>query len=376
MKKQITIIVLLSTCFFSWSQQFVKITTPCSDEFLRNVPGRWIHLDALNAKISKPQQHEILNRLDKIHQFVFNIYPSPVGIDAVWSRFTTDEEFAYQVRVDHFPGGKTNESLVNGIPVVMYSYNAFFCQYSCGRDKYEMMAGYPRESGAQVNVAANTLSFLPRSSGGPKELKIDEREIRMMPVIKGKWKEYTLYTPETGSGATMVLLHRDGMLPYTPVSRKQYLDLSIRHFINLYDKMIADVDKNAKAFVDAGMADTKSLKEGKEKLDEQKKDVLKHYQDELAATTASGLLDAPAIIPGPMCYPISTSPVFTTEKEGGRLLVTENPAYIRKDLPKYIPQFFVLSLEKTNWPITLKVDPLKAVEESFPIEKLQAMIDK
>jgi hypothetical protein len=34
--------------------------------------------------------------------------------------------------------------------------------------------------------------------------------------------------------------------------------------------------------------------------------------------------------------------VFTTEKENGVTLVTENPDYFRKDLPKYVPQFFVL----------------------------------
>ena len=82
------------------------------------------------------------------------------------------------------------------------------------------------------------------------------------------------------------------------------------------------------------------------------------------------------MIRGPMCDITATSPIFLNETSGGRLLVTENPAYFRKDLLKYIPQFFVLSFEKTNWAFTLKIDPLKAVEENFPIEKLQAMIDK
>ena len=103
MKKQVTILTFLFFhCFFSWSQQFVKITTPCTEEYLRNLPGRWIHLDGLNAKISKQQQQEIFNRLDKIHQFAFDIYPSPLGIDAIGSRFTSDEQFAYQVRVESF----------------------------------------------------------------------------------------------------------------------------------------------------------------------------------------------------------------------------------------------------------------------------------
>lgn len=377
MKKQITILTfLLFTCFFSWSQTFVKITSPCTEEYLRNLPGKWIPRNALNAKISKQQQQEIFNRLDKIHQFVFDIYPSPLGVDAVWTRFTSDEQFAYQVKVDHLPNGRSNENFVNGIPVVFHSYTAFFCQHSCGRDKYEVRMGYPREDGAVVSVVANTLTLLPRSNGGPEEMKVDGREIRMMPVVKGKWKGYTLYAPETGSGVMIVLLHREGMLPYTAVTRKQYLDLSIHHLINWYDKMIADMDKNAKAFIDAGMTDPQAIKEGKEKIEKQKKDVLKHYEDELAATTSAGLLDSPAMIRGPMCDITTTSSIFLNETSGGRLLVTENPVYFRKDLPKYIPQFFVLSFEKTNWAFILKTDPLKAVEENFPIEKLQAMIDK
>ena len=228
----------------------------------------------------------------------------------------------------------------------------------------------------QLRVAVNALTLLPHSQAGPEEMRIDGREIRMMPVIKGKWKGYTLYTPERGSGETMVLLHREGMLPYIPVTRKQYLDLSIRHLTNWYDKMIADMDKNAKAFIDAGMTDPQTIKEGKEKFEIQKKDVLKYYQDELAATTAAGLLDTPAIIPGVMGDVSTIDPIFTTEAAGGRMLATENPTYFRKDLSKYIPQFFVLSFEKYNWPFTPKEDPLQLVEENFPIEKLQAMIDK
>jgi hypothetical protein len=58
------------------------------------------------------------------------------------------------------------------------------------------------------------------------------------------------------------------------------------------------------------------------------------------------------------------------------MLVTENPAYFRKDLPKYIPQLFVLSFDKYNWSFIPKKEPITLLEENFPIEKLQAMIDK
>jgi hypothetical protein len=47
---------------------------------------------------------------------------------------------------------------------------------------------------------------------------------------------------------------------------------------------------------------------------------------------------------------------------------------MRKDLPKYIPQFFVVNWKWGNWPP--QADIAKLIEERFPFEKLQAMIDK
>ena len=31
------------------------------------------------------------------------------------------------------------------------------------------------------------------------------------------------------------------------------------------------------------------------------------------------------------------------------MLVTENPEYMRKDLPKYVPQFFVVNWKWNDW---------------------------
>jgi hypothetical protein len=113
----------------------------------------------------------------------------------------------------------------------------------------------------------------------------------------------------------------------------------------------------------------------KEKWQKQKKDVVKHYQDELANTTTAGLLESPAIVMG-FLNPLINYPIFIPETEGGHMLVTENPKYFRKDLPKYIPQLFFLYLVPMNWPFVPKEDPINLLEEKFPIEKLQAMIDK
>ena len=71
MKKLLTIFFLLFTCFSSWSQDFIKTTTPCTIEFLQKIPGKWIkkndNIYYLTDKITKLQQQEIFNRLDSIH---------------------------------------------------------------------------------------------------------------------------------------------------------------------------------------------------------------------------------------------------------------------------------------------------------------------
>jgi len=384
MKKQATILVLmLFNSVLIYSQKFIKTTTPCNTELLRNTPGQWIHWgDPLQAKITKQQEQEIFNRLEKIHRFVVTIFPSPLGIDVEWGRYTGELEFAQQVITDHLPDGRISENFSNGIPLVNYSYLAKFDPYSCGGDVYEMMKGYPREEGAIVKVVANDLNdVLQGNEGGIEGMQIDGRYIRMMKTIKGKWKGYTQYQLDKGSDITMILLHREGMLPYIPVTRKQYLDLSIIYFNKFYDKSIADFERTdslyAKMYTDMGKKpDWESRKEQKEKFRKQKRDVIKYYQDELAATIATGLPDSPAIVSGGMCNLITTYPIFTSEAAGGKMLVIENPAYFRKDLPKYIPQLFVLTFDKYGWAFIPKREPITLMEEYFPIEKLQAMIDK
>ena len=102
---------------------------------------------------------------------------------------------------------------------------------------------------------------------------------------------------------------------------------------------------------------------------------VKNLQNELQKTTKEGLLSAPAVVRRDAHFQ-TEGPIFLSESEGGVMLTTENPDYFRKDLPAYVPQLFVLSWtwnsKKEKW----EMDFQKAIKENFPIEKLQAMIDK
>jgi hypothetical protein len=379
MRKQITIIFFfLLNCTFAWSQDYwMKTTTPCDKELLLKTPGEWMKPGfGYHATVSKQQLQEIENRLKVIHQFVYNIYPSPMAFDAVWGHFTTDENFASQIKIETIQDRSRN-SFMNGIPTILYSYHVKFCSYHCGREANEIMRGRGCEAGTSVNVVMNNLEgFFYRlliDDDNMDIMRIDGRPIRMMPVLKGKWKGYDLYTPESGSGLSMVLLHREGMLPYIPVTRKQYLDKSIESLQRFFEKGLKSAE-NAEGL--GVLMDKKERDEQVAKYKKLRDDVLKYYTDELAATTKAGLLDSPAVIFGGFMQILTQYPIFMTQAEGGRLLVTENPAYIKKDLPKFIPQLIVYGMWYSADGPDPSLNPYRLYYEEFPIEKLQAMIDK
>jgi len=253
-----------------------------------------------------------------------------------------------------------------------------FCAYHCGREPNEIMRGRGCETGTNFGVVMNSLEgFFSRlliDEDYMEMMRIDGRPIRMMPVFKGKWKEYDLYSPEIGSGLSMVLLHRDGILPYIPVTRKQYLDRCIEWLEQFFDKGLKSVENPEGLAV---LMDKKEKDEQAKKYKKLRDDVLKYYRDELDATTKAGLLDSPAIIfGGLMAHILIKYPIFITQADGGRLLVTENPAYIKKDLPKYIPQIIVYTMWNAKDGPDPALNPYHLYYRDFPIEKLQAMIDK
>jgi hypothetical protein len=101
-----------------------------------------------------------------------------------------------------------------------------------------------------------------------------------------------------------------------------------------------------------------------------KPDQLKKFTDEMDKTRSDGLLDTQAVI----SVKYNADPVFETDPLRGNLLVTENPAYVRKELPNHVPQFFIVYWVCNDW--GPQKDICRTIEDNFPFEKLQAMIDK
>lgn len=379
MKKQHTILLLLFfACSFAWSQgRYIKTTTPCDKELLLKTPGRWMPIGRFTwDKISKLEEQEILKRLDIIQKMAFTVYPEPMAYDAVQGYALHKIDFASQLKLEKTAYG-INRTEINGFSTIFYEYFVKFCDYFCGRDAYEIIKGAGCETGSNLGAIINTLQslFIPLhlDDFSVEVMRIDNRPIQMMSYLVGKWQGYDYYNPNGVSNPKNVLLHRAGQLPYIPVTRKQYLERYVVCIENMYDKILKGYEQPEGLQL---LMDKKERDEQISKNKQIKEKLLKYYRDELESTTKAGLLDAPAILASGFMNMLTSEPIFSKEAVGGQMLVTENPAYFKKDLPKYIPQLIVVYLHDENDGPDPNLNPFKLYDKNFPIEKLQAMIDK
>ena len=382
MKNSFITIFILTIPVLSWNQNIIiKTTTPCNKELILKTPGRWFKAtenDYGGAKVTIRQRQELMNRLNTIHQFIYDLYPSPTAVDAQPFYFTNDKYFASQLKIEKSQNGKLRGPDLNGTPVIFHSYTAKFCGYGCGREANEIMRGHGCESSTNFIVTINSLDpifiQLWLDDYYMEIMRVDGRPIKMLSGIVGKWKGYDVYNPDRVEDPKMVLLHREGMLPYIPVTRKQYFDRYFECLQKFFDKTINSSEKPEGL---ALLMDKKELEEQTNKLKKQRDEVLKYYRDELDASTKAGLLDTPAILFGDIMPILTQYPIFTKQTTGCKMLVTENPAYFKKDLPKYIPQVMIYMIDECRvCYVDPSLNPYKLIDENFPIEKLKARIDK
>jgi hypothetical protein len=398
MKKQLIIIFLLFLYLSSGSQTTIKTIMPCTDAIAQNADGKWIKTTDLGSTSSK----ECNDRQNAIHELVLKIYPEPKGVDAAWHRSVGISYFGAKRKYYKPDDGNLTFDYLHVPHFLQFSYTAGFFRYQCEYGKTNsMLPGYPGETGTWLNIIANNnIGY---------SVADDDWTINGLPVITrkpAKYKEdgYEFYYPEPGRNVRGALVYRKGgILPYITVTRKQYLEYCIIYHTKLWNenikafeqfpvrsteeqekekntnlirlqKQFANDPQKLKANIDyylAGYKTDQQIKE--EKIRDAKKirdDILKKFTDEIEKSKNEGVLNSPAMIKE-MYY---AEPIFETDPVYGILLITENPDYIRKDLPKYVPQLFEINLVWNTWAPQEKF--AKIFQEKFPTDKLQAMIDK
>src|SRR5258705_3777441 len=221
-----------------------------------------------------------------------------------------------------------------------------FWDFNCYTGK--LARPYSGDENAIIFVAVNNFGAFLSGGLADNDVLIDGQIIKSKLTLQGSWKGYDLLW-EGGPGRELhgyrqVLIHRKGELPYTPVTRKQYLDRALIYVNKFYDKMIKSFDlvpvrsleeqealkkKTIEGYEKTYAGDPKKLKSAVDyylssyQTDQQRRDdqieiivkkknaVLKHHKEALEESTADHLLDLPAIVPAPFS-PIASGPIFST----------------------------------------------------------------
>jgi hypothetical protein len=397
MKKQISFLFLLVLHLSSWSQKSITTDGPCTDAMAMQAKGKWIkHEDP-------PTSQEVDNILNEFHNMVLKIYPQPTGVDAAWGKTEGLTYFGAKQKSSTYTDGMPKYESVELPHFRKYYYRCGFFPYTCDySNKNRMLPGFPGETGTWVTITAND-DQPAISAVSDDSWTINGFPVKLLDPLARTFSGPGLRDAEKGRNYSIVLIHRKANLPYIPVTRKQYLERCIIFHEKLWDENITrtenlpvrsleeqEKEKNAKLAKfekDFGI-DPKRLKSAVDyylagyKTEQQIRDEevqkakknrgteLKKFTDELEKTTQQVLLDSPAMIRE--LY--NSNLIFDTDPMQASMVVIENRDYIRKDLPKYVPQLFVVHWTWNNWAPQEKIAEI--IEKDFPFEKLQEMIDK
>lgn len=398
MKKIVPILCFICLFIQANSQTPIKTVSPCNDEMAQKASGRWIK----SADLGTVKSNEAYSRLDEIHNLLLKIYPKPTGVDAVWHRSAGVSYFGAKRKYYKTSNDQLSFDYINTPHFIQYAYTAGFFRYRCEYNKtHSLLPGYPGETGTWVNIITN-------KNIGETNVE-DSWTINGLPVITIKpaqYKEdgYEFRYPEPGLNVRSVLVYRKGgILPYITVTRQQYLEYCISHHSKIFDEMVksfeqipvrsleeqenekntqlarfqkqfANDPQKLKANVDyylSGYKTDQQIRDDKvASMKQHQEQELKKFTDEMENSKNEGLLNSTAMV-RVLYY---STPIFETNPEAGLILVTENPAYIRKDLPKHVPQLFEINLVWNEG--GARETFAKIFQEKFPTDKLQAMIDK
>jgi hypothetical protein len=175
-----------------------------------------------------------------------------------------------------------------------------------------------------------------------------------------------------------VLVHKEGKLPYKPVSVKEFFDLCLQLIDFQEKKYIEELNKSRKMGAKIGPEDEKKQRQEYEKLRESVRKQMQRY---------SSILENPAILKKPefsiVYRNIAPNEDLFTTADRGYQLVRPNPDYVSKNAEKWKPQYIWVSWTvtvKDNEPypyygkLTAKLD--KMMREVFDFKELGKMLDK
>ena len=377
MKKLFQFIVIAFFINTSFAQE------PCNDDIIMNIKGKWKKNSDANMKGT--QTVPIITRLNKMQQLLQAAYPEPRGIEASWY---------YSME-----GNSINKNA--SLP---YTFNALFKAYYCNTNYKKLLLG--DETGTWFYVWANRFGWFAREY---EKFPVENKPVYLLTKKTGELNGFPLYagkdnvTSNTGTRfSKTILITRPGQLPYTPVSRKQYLIAFLKwkedfekKYVDATAKMViwsdAEEEANKQKQLEKAM---KSARPDEAYQERAKNNFLRnyvtakqrkqnditsietHYQQDIKsakdylANASEEELIKPAYI-GSGSYSIYFKN-FATESEGN-MMVQVNESYFNNKLPTYVPQFLVV-----YWQWDTKKASIDFANhiDNFNFKALKEMIDK
>jgi len=361
----------------------VDAQQPCNDDIIIAVKGKWTKRP--DANMQAGNQSQVISRIDKMQQLLQAAYPQPAGIEAGWYRSM----------------GGNYSSLSKGS--VAYDLNALFKTYYCNTNLKKMMLS--GETGNWFYIWANKFSWFAQKGD---DFLVDNQPVYLLTKKLGERDGFSVFAgihngvSNTGTSfSRAILIHRPGQLPYTPVSRQQYLSnfLKIKEtdntgYIDRILKMPVRSDAEDEVFKKQQLDIVVNRAQNEPAKEKAKVNFLKGYktakqlqqenitrvndiyrrdikaaQDYLANTTSEELAK-PAILESNY-YGYFRK--FAGDKEGN-MMVQLNSHYFNTQLPAHVPQFLVVYW---SWNMGKpSLDFAGQIETHFNLMALQAMLDK
>ena len=202
MKKYI--VLLLFTSIYSYSS--IAQTTPCNEQLIMSIKGTWklSPRQPMLKPVIKTEYDQATKNMSAFHQFLLMAYPEGIGCEPLVVMVNPHPSF-------YVPS------------VYSYHYYTAIQQYICIRNKL-IKNGEPN---TRLYVIVNNFEIFWTST----KFFIAGQEIFYRQPRAGKWKGYNAYY---SNGQPVVMLTRKDMLPYKPVTRKEYLDYMIHYVDSSY----------------------------------------------------------------------------------------------------------------------------------------------
>lgn len=349
---------------------------PGIDDSILAIKGKWQAKKPFVGDYDpalKPAQFPLIyQRTNTISSLILQTFPEVRGSDPSW--------YAAILGKPYFQGGPSP-----------YQYSCLFKYYYYNTAYKKLMPHAEPGTGATAYV--NGFRFLIEPTGLIAVINDRQKEIYEVCNTSGEWKGYPVYRVNDNSykNYQMILLTKNGQLPWKAVSQIQYLQAYRSMRLQETKKITDQIDKGiaqGKKDLEKMRADKRFTENviaaGQKAYDMQvaKRDAniklatdllekdLKAVDDYINSASPETLRQQ-AVIPLLYGHKVWRGFADPSDKKAQKIVYIDQ-SYFDKNLPTYEPQFITLTWYWMN--ATGSLFFKEEFEKKFPVDKLQAMI--